>query len=286
METLYRGLGLRRDTGLFTLTGRPMADGVAAVASSDAPLNAVFYEITVTAPAMKGRVVDPIQSSMTVLEVQFKHPETAEQPLIGSLFTQQLAKASQSFQQRFAERFHLDGNKYTERQANLTKIAVSNLLGGLGYFHGSSLVRSLYHPPHSAPVSNWPAPLFTATPSRPMFPRGFLWDEGFHGLVLARWDPVLAMETVGHWLDLMNSEGWIPREQILGPEARARVPDEFVVQDNTVANPPTLTLVVEVRVRLLIGGVPGGLSPRGRRKIVGSAVSSVESFFYIAAHRP
>ena len=31
-------------------------------------------------------------------------------------------------------------------------------------------------------------------------------------------------EVIGHWLDLLNIDGWIPREQILGEEARAKVP--------------------------------------------------------------
>nr|KAG5693833.1 hypothetical protein BaRGS_004441 [Batillaria attramentaria] len=44
-----------------------------------------------------------------------------------------------------------------------------------------------------------------------------------------RWDEELSREIIGHWLDLMNTEGWIPREQILGPEARAYVPAQFVV---------------------------------------------------------
>ena len=32
-------------------------------------------------------------------------------------------------------------------------------------------------------------------------------------------------EVLGHWLDLLNIDGWIPREQILGEEARAKVPE-------------------------------------------------------------
>ena len=45
-----------------------------------------------------------------------------------------------------------------------------------------------------------------------------------------------------HWLSLMHSDGWIPREQILGAEARARVPSEFRLQHRHHANPPTLLL--------------------------------------------
>lgn len=29
----------------------------------------------------------------------------------------------------------------------------------------------------------------------------------------------ISMDIIGHWLDLLNSDGWIPREQILGAEA-------------------------------------------------------------------
>lgn len=95
------------------------------------------------------------------------------------------------------------------------------------------------------PVPYWNAPLYTAVPSRSFFPRGFLWDEGFHNLVISQWDREITLDIVAHWLDLMNVEGWIPREQILGSEARARVPDEFVVQKNNQGNPPTLLLVLD-----------------------------------------
>ena len=33
----------------------------------------------------------------------------------------------------------------------------------------------------------------------------------------------ISAEILAHWMDLINVEGWIPREQILGLEARSKV---------------------------------------------------------------
>lgn len=56
--------------------------------------------------------------------------------------------------------------------------------------------------------------LLSFTPSRPFFPRGFLWDEGFHLLPVIEWDLDLAVSVVRSWLNLMDEDGWIGRKFI------------------------------------------------------------------------
>jgi mannosyl-oligosaccharide glucosidase len=43
----------------------------------------------------------------------------------------------------------------------------------------------------------------------------------------------------------MDDDGWIAREQILGAEARSKVPAEFTIQYPHYANPPTLFMALE-----------------------------------------
>ncbi len=74
------------------------------------------------------------------------------------------------------------------------------------------------------------AALFATVPSRAFFPRGFLWDEGFHHLLLAKFHPRLSLELTRSWLSLVDENGWVGREQIRGGEARERVPAQFRMQ--------------------------------------------------------
>jgi hypothetical protein len=130
-------------------------------------------------------------------------------------------------------------------------------------------------------VQSFPSSLFTAVPSRSFFPRGFLWDEGFHHLLLHHWDLSLTYDAMLHWLSNMHTHpgcpdvGWIPRELALGEQAKRRIPSEYLAQvrasacvcaqkrpaaltlklappmfapptqDVQVANPPTFLLTLE-----------------------------------------
>ena len=57
-----------------------------------------------------------------------------------------------------------------------------------------------------------------------------------------------SLDIVRSWFNLMDEDGWIAREQILGQEARSKVPPEFQIQYPHYANPPTLFLIFETLV--------------------------------------
>lgn len=155
----------------------------------------------------------------------------------------------------FAKHFQLAG--FDDDEKEFGKEILSGLLGGLSYFHGDHLVDRTTVIDDDVPFEEneggtqlpkldgkleGPFELFTLVPSRPFFPRGFYWDEGFHLLPLLKYDTDLALEIFKSWFDLIDDEGWIAREQILGPELRSRVPPLFQVQSPAILNPPTLML--------------------------------------------
>lgn len=154
------------------------------------------------------------------------------------------------FSSKFSSKFQLQAPYTDLKYVNFAKEILSQLMGGIGYFHGNQLVdRHAEIDEVSFTESKLkgnpegPYELFTSVPSRPFFARGFLWDEGFQLLPILEYDSDLALEIVKSWFSLIDDDGWIAREQILGEEARSKVPEQFIAQNPNIANPPTLMML-------------------------------------------
>ncbi|KAA8643296.1 mannosyl-oligosaccharide glucosidase [Aspergillus tanneri] len=187
---------------------------------------------------------------------------SSPKPLTSESLTAQIPSNSLSFADRFEKILPPQSPFDSKEYSGFSKSMLSNLVGGIGYFYGTDIVDRSAAPEYDEEnegfweetaeararahtVLEGPKELFTCVPSRPFFPRGFLWDEGFHLIPVLEWDTDLALEIVKSWLNLMDEDGWIAREQILGSEARSKVPPEFTVQYPHYANPPTLFVILE-----------------------------------------
>ena len=185
--------------------------------------------------------------------------------------TKGLKSATTSFVKHFKDVFKPNAPFGNDKYLQFSESLLSNLLGGIGYFYGDWTVDRSYAPEYDEEnegfweeaaearsrkgvVAEGPSELFTSIPSRPFFPRGFLWDEGFHLMPVIDWDVDLTLQIVKSWFNLIDEDGWIAREQILGPEARSKVPGEFQVQYPHYANPPTLFFIVSELISKLKKG--------------------------------
>ncbi|KAK9128062.1 hypothetical protein Syun_016859 [Stephania yunnanensis] len=108
---------------------------------------------------------------------------TALQTLNSLRAARQSTKQGQiEFEEKFQKSFSLT-NKVDSRSMNVYRAAMANLVGGIGYFYGQSKIAL-------ARSSSIGVGIF-----------------------------IFAWTLLDLWLDLMNVDGWIPREQILGAEA-------------------------------------------------------------------
>lgn len=103
---------------------------------------------------------------------------------LGESLGANLIKKENEFNVRFEKTFHLKKKGFSNSEVEFAQYLLSNMLGGIGYFHGSSVIDRSHSPMqdeedfHGEPVRPELSPaqsLFTATPSRPFFPRGFYW---------------------------------------------------------------------------------------------------------------
>ncbi|KAK4048339.1 Processing alpha glucosidase I [Microbotryomycetes sp. JL201] len=196
------------------------------------------------------------------VDVYFDSVE-ADGKLDAASLTAGLQASTDAFQRRFDATFPLAAS-YSDKQKQFAQSLVANLLGGIGYFQGTSIIdRNFAHEwddegdedggkgREPKPEITEPRELLTGTPSRSFFPRGFYWDEGFHLLIAGAWDNDLSLEILKSWIDLIDDDGWVGREQILGEEARSKVPPDFVAQYPSYGNPPTLTKAVTAYISRL-----------------------------------
>ena len=210
----------------------------------------------------------------------FYTPASATRPSSQDL-SERIGEVLKGFDEKYRNQLAPQAPFTSKEHFQFGKVMLSNLVGGIGYFSGDQMIDRSYAMEYdednegfweqtaeararNAQKLEGPYELFTTVPSRPFFPRGFLWDEGFHLLPIVDWDPELVMQILSSWFNTMDDDGWIPREQILGPEAREKVPAEFQVQYPHYANPPTLFMTLEALMDKLGDGVHPGATTGGQ----------------------
>lgn len=156
------------------------------------------------------------------------------------------SKLVQNYKARFSSQFSKMSSYHTE---NVGLSVLSDLLGAVGYFYGDQIIKNSNT---NSAREKGPYSLFASVPSRPFFPRGFLWDEGFHNILIQEWDLSLSSQLVKSWFSQLDENGWVAREQILGDESRNKVPSEFQVQDSSIANPPMLHMPAFIIAKKLL----------------------------------
>lgn len=184
------------------------------------------------------------QKDFETLSLQF-----SQASISADITTKQLQDSFSEFNDHFDEVFSLKTKSFktvnsstneitnavqnfNDEEIEIAKVSLSSVLGGIGYFSGIPEIGDAAENEKGemdaadSLVDRKSIELITATPSRTIFPRGFLWDEGFHQLLISEWDWRLSLTVITYWLNAMYvydgpkssfcEGGWIPREMILG----------------------------------------------------------------------
>lgn len=103
-----------------------------------------------------------------------------------------------SFQHRFKQSFDLQS--FPTHYQTTAQSAISNLVGSVSYFVGDTIQTN----DRGERVRTPKGELLTCIPGRSFFPRGFVWDEGFHQLVLSEWNRTLSVSILKSWIQRME----------------------------------------------------------------------------------
>lgn len=109
------------------------------------------------------------------------HYSLVQNEFTGKELSAKIKTRSLAFNKKLGE---IIGKSIGKNEMAMASYALSNLLGGISYFHGTSIVINENKQIQRTKASS----LFTDVPCRPFFPRGFLWDSGFHNLLISKWD--------------------------------------------------------------------------------------------------
>ena len=117
-------------------------------------------------------------------------------------FKTDLAKAEDKFNEKFTQVF-LSELKETQNSdtefLRFQKEALSNLLGNIGYQYGGMMHAVLGMKRKWIPIEGKPFGLLSSYPARSRFPRAFMFDEGYHLLVICKWSDLLCVDILRSW---------------------------------------------------------------------------------------
>ena len=91
-------------------------------------------------------------------ELRLKGKESPPK-LKDDVFDAALAEATRRFDDKFEKTFQLNTKKFSKKAIQMAQSTLSNLIGGIGFFNGNSIVKSLNTKEN---VLYWPANLYTA----------------------------------------------------------------------------------------------------------------------------
>ncbi|KAF2397248.1 mannosyl-oligosaccharide glucosidase [Trichodelitschia bisporula] len=247
---------------LFSLLKESIDEYIKEFTEENVPPPFQLYTVKPQAGPGNMQIVQKVFEGKFEFDILFSPKTEDGQEMLSAELTNGIERATELFDKRYDQVLKPQAPFMAPKYLEFSKSLFSNLLGGIGYFHGDWKVDRSYASEYEEENEGFwteaaeararaevklegPSELFTSIPSRPFFPRGFLWDEGFHLLPVINWDLDLTLQIIKSWFNLIDADGWIAREQILGAEARSKVPDEFQVQYPHYANPPTLFLIIE-----------------------------------------